>query len=61
MNATPASLAYLHGLEAIIIVSVVMLIGGVAFAIILAYILKRLLHRKQQDIDAGEQRQERKI
>ena len=40
---------------------VMLLFGCVIFAFILAYILKSFLHRKEQNIDAGEQRQERKI
>ncbi|HEY0098299.1 MAG TPA: hypothetical protein VGB76_05030 [Pyrinomonadaceae bacterium] len=47
MSASTASLAYLHGLEAIIIVCVVGLLGGVLFAVILAFILRSFLHRRQ--------------
>lgn len=61
MNASTAALAYLHGLETIIIFGVVMLICGVAFALILAYILRGLLHRGQQNTDAGVRRPERRM
>jgi hypothetical protein len=45
MSASLASLAYLHGLEAIIIICVTLLLGCMAFAVVLAYILKSFLHR----------------
>jgi hypothetical protein len=61
MSASPASLAYLHGLEAIIIVGVVALLGGVAFAVILAYILRSFLHRGQQTPTPEIKRRERNI
>jgi Na+/proline symporter len=61
MSAAAASLAYLHGLETIIIVGVVGLLACVIFAFILAFILRSFLHRRQQATTPEIERRERNI
>jgi hypothetical protein len=65
MNASLASLAYLAagdlGFIGLIVICVVLLLGCVVFAVIFSYILKSFLHHRQENIDAGDGRQERKM
>lgn len=69
MSASLALFAYLHGgdlgLDVIIILCVIfllgLLLGGVVIAVVLAHILNFFMDRGQRNKAAGDERQERRI
>ena len=65
MNVSPVSPAYLHpgdlGLEGLIILGVIFLLGCVVFGVVFAYILKAFSAARSKTGDAGDERRERNI